>query len=308
MNSELLLSICIPTNGVEQWVFPVLDSIYSQGVEESRYEVVVMDNGNNEHFGMLMQEYAAKHTNLNYKKTEAKLFLSEIACYQQAKGAFIKFLNHRTMLRPGTLEYFLSFVEQNSGDKPVVYFADGTVKLPQDVCQYDSFDGFVGGLMHMSSWSTGMGFWKDDFQSIPPQTVFNELFPHTTILFDQRKRSRYIIDNRVLLDTIPVGNIPKGKYDLFHAFAVEYPAIISDLLRSGDISVETFLRVKKSNLRFIAGLYYDYVIRKRKCSYDLSSYDTSIKVFYGKFAVNYQMLLLVIGKLYNKIKKLLFKQ
>lgn len=300
MASELLLSICIPTNGVEQWVFPVLDSIYAQGVEESRYEVVVMDNGNNENFGKLMQEYAAKHTNLNYQKTEAKLFLSEIACYRQAKGAFIKFLNHRTKLRPGTLECYLNFVAQNLEDKPVVYFAEGTITQPQDVCCYDSFDSFVRGLSYMSSWSTGMGFWREDFERIPSHTVFNELFPHTTILFHERKRSRYMIDNRVMLDEIPPGNIPKGRYDLFHAFAVEYPAIILDLHRTGDISLQTFTDVANANLGFLVELYYNFVLRKQKCSYDLSSFDTSIQVFYSKATV-YRLCLLTFIK--NQIKK-----
>ncbi len=307
MADKLLLSLCMPTNGVEQWVFPVLDSIYSQGVDETRYEVVVMDNGDNENFGRRMREYAEKHSNLNYQKTDAKLFQSEIACYRQAKGAFIKFLNHRTKLVPGALESFLVFVEQNLMEKPVVYFANGVIKQDEETCTYDSFDGFVKGLSYWSSWSTGMGFWKKDFDSIPVGTVFNELFPHTTILFHQRKRGRYVIDNRVLLDEIPVGNIPKGRYDLFFAFAVEYPAIINDLFRSGDITVQTLHAVKQANLRFVSELYYVHVCRKRKCSYDLSSYETSIGIFYSKAAVRHQILKMIAGNQIRKVKRLFSK-
>ena len=35
-----IISLCIPTNGVIEWIFPVLDSIYVQGVEENLFEVV----------------------------------------------------------------------------------------------------------------------------------------------------------------------------------------------------------------------------------------------------------------------------
>ena len=44
-NEKLVLSLCLPTNGISEWVFPVLESIYSQNVDESKYEVIVTDNG-----------------------------------------------------------------------------------------------------------------------------------------------------------------------------------------------------------------------------------------------------------------------
>lgn len=52
-----LLSLCIPTNGVIELVFPGLDSIYAQDVEENRFEVVVCDNGNNAKSREMMAEY-----------------------------------------------------------------------------------------------------------------------------------------------------------------------------------------------------------------------------------------------------------
>ena len=50
MSEDLLLSLCIPTNGVSEWVFPVLDSIYDGNEEGSEFEVIVTDNGNNQDF------------------------------------------------------------------------------------------------------------------------------------------------------------------------------------------------------------------------------------------------------------------
>ena len=45
-----LVSLCLPTNGVTEWVLPVLDSIYDQGVSPELFEVIVTDNGKNEAF------------------------------------------------------------------------------------------------------------------------------------------------------------------------------------------------------------------------------------------------------------------
>ena len=40
-----VLSICLPTNGVVEWVIPTLESIYAQNVNFSLFEVVISDNG-----------------------------------------------------------------------------------------------------------------------------------------------------------------------------------------------------------------------------------------------------------------------
>lgn len=302
-----LISLCIPTNGVVEWVFPVLDSIFGQGVSEELFEVVVTDNGTNEEFYQLMVAYRDRHSNIVYEKTHALPFLNEIEAYKRASGEFIKFINHRTMLLSGTLQAFVSFVKANQDQKPVVYFANGVLDLPREVYSYGSFDEYVSNLSFWTSWSTGMGFWKQDFEKIPSETVFNELFPHTTILFRERDRDHYIIDNRELLHELPSDGIPKGRYDLFHAFAVEYPGILCDLLRDGSISTKTFLQVREDNLKFVAELYYLYVIRKSPCSYDLSSFDSSIQVFYSRKQMAFALYDLIWVAIKNKFKRLVKK-
>ena len=72
-----LLSLCIPTYGVIEWIFPVLDSIYDQSSElEDYFEVVVTNNGNKAEFERLILEYCDKHRNLKYKKTYFSGFLN----------------------------------------------------------------------------------------------------------------------------------------------------------------------------------------------------------------------------------------
>ena len=68
---------------------------------------------------------------------------------------------------------------------------------------------------------------------------------------------------------------------MFNAFGVEYMGIICDLLRNKDITPETFVYVKNANRTFLSTLYLDYIILKRKCSYDLSGYKESLRVFYS---------------------------
>lgn len=306
--SSPLLSLCIPTNGIIELIFPVLESIYSQtNVNTKLFEVVIMDNGDNQEFKTKIKDYAKPHENLVYKETELKGFLSESECYKIASGLFIKFINHRTKLLPNTISYFLNFIENNRSEKPCVYFSNGVIKEINGINEYDNFDSYVRNLHYWSSWSTGMGFWKEDFDRIPKDMEFNELYPHTTILFSEKKKSKYIIDNTPLLDEIPVSHANKGRYNLFHAFGVEYPGIICDLLRDGSITTETFLSVKNDNLKFIASLYRDFVILKQPCSYDLTGREKSLNVFYDYSKVkNVARSLLVrkcLGRIYHIFKK-----
>lgn len=290
-NPTPLLSICIPTNGIIELIFPVLDSIYAQvDADQKLFEVVVMDNGDNAEFKSKINGYATQHKNLIYKETDYKGFLNESESYKAARGTFIKFINHRTKLLPGAIQYFIDFIKQNESEKPCVYFSNGVIKQIKGVAEYSDFDSYVRNLRVWSSWSTGMGFWKEDFDKIPKNTEFNELYPHTTILFNEKNKAKYIIDNTVLLDEIPVSHANKGRYNLYYAFGVEYPCILCDLLRTNSISKETFLYLKKENLKFMAGLFCDFILLKKPCSYDLSERKESLNVFYN----------------YNKVKAIAF--
>ncbi len=306
-NNNVLLSICIPTNGVIEWVFPVLDSIYSQNVDDLLFEVVVTDNGNNTEFQSKILEYANKYKNLKYIKTNAFEFLNEIESYKLACGKFIKFINHRTMLKDGSLDYFINFVKDNQKEKPIVYFSNGELKLDK-VLKLNTFDEYIKNLDIYSSWSTGMAFWKEHFDAMASHDNFNVLFPHTNILFDRKNESQYIIDDTCLLDEIIVTNKPKGKYDLFHAFAVEYVALLLDLYRERYISFKTFNFVRKQNLKFIKELYFDYVFRKKYCSYDISNFNNSIQVFYSKRMVKRAMFPMLIKQTCLKFIKFFKKK
>lgn len=149
-----------------------------------------------------------------------------------------------------------------------------------------------------------MTIWKEDFEHLPEDVQsFNELFPHTNVLFAERTRGEYIIDNSVIFDEMPQGKKPKGAYDLYYAFGVEYPGIILDLLRDGSITADTFKVVLDGNLEFIAGLYFQYNIRKDYCSYALSGFNNMLGVFYSRKKLKIKVLKHIRNGIIRKFKK-----
>ena len=302
--SNPIVSLCMPTNGVIEWVFPVLDSIYEQGCENKDFEIVITDNGNNNEFKEKIKIYNQKHLNLYYFETNALPFINEIESYKRANGRLIKFVNHRTLFVEGALNQLIELAKENSDAKPIMYFANGVLKKEKKVFEYATFDEFVNNLSYWSSWSTGMTIWKEDFDKLPEDVSdFNELFPHTNVLFNERNRNKYIIDNTVIFNEIPQGRKPKGDYDLFYAFGVEYPSIILNLYRENSITADTLRSVLKDNLRFVAYMYSLYFIKKEYCSYDLNGLKDMYNIFYTKKQLVSEVLSIFIGKVTTRLKK-----
>lgn len=302
--SKPLVSLCMPTNGVIEWVFPVLESIYSQQENNELFEVVITDNGNNAEFKSAIKDYLSTHTNIIYEETTALAFVNEIESYKRASGELIKFVNHRTKLIDGTLKRLFDYVKSNRDTKPVTYFSNGVLNMSRDRHEYDSFDEFVKNLSYWSSWSTGMTIWKTDFDRLSKDASdFDELFPHTNVLFDVRDREKYIIDNSIIFDEIPQGQKAKGDYDFYYAFGVEYPGIIENLLSDKSITSNTYIYVLDKNLEFIASLYWKYNIKKDYCSYDLSGLDNMFGKYYSKSGLNIKVLKYMMKTAINKISR-----
>ena len=302
--SNPIVSLCMPTNGVIEWVFPVLNSIYEQGCDNDDFEIIITDNGKNKEFKEKIKVYNQQRSNLYYFETDALPFINEIESYKRANGKLIKFVNHRTRLVKGALKQLIKLAKDNSDTKPIMYFTNGVLKKEKKTFKYDTFDQFVMNLSYWSSWSTGMTIWKEDFDKLPEDVSnFNELFPHTNVLFAERNRGRYIIDNTVIFDEMSQGKKPKGDYDLFYAFGVEYPTIILDLYRDNSISVHTFKSVVNNNLRFVAYLYFLYFVKKEYCSYDLNGLNDMYGIFYTKQQFKKEVRILCAGRVASKIKR-----
>lgn len=301
--SEYKVSLCIPTNGIIEWVIPVLDSIYMQGVDENLYEVVVTNNGNNEEFHTKMLEYASKHPNLVYKKTDAYMFYNQLEALKLASGEYLKFVNHRAVLLEGALQKIIDFIDENRKDKPVIYFSNGQIDKwkSSEVRCYSDFDGFIAGLGRYISWTTGVGIWKEQYDALPSDMHIDSISPHSCILLAIRNGSKYIINNMEFSEELEKSHEKKGKYDLFKAFGVEEVSIALNLYIDGDIKADTFKIVKKDYERFLKEYYWTFCIRKLPCSYKLDGFDDVCGIFYNKAQIVLGAYMVGIRRMFRKI-------
>lgn len=301
-----LLSLCLPTNGIIEWVFPVLDSIYAQNVDNSLFEVVVTDNGDNVEFYNLMTEYACKHGNLKYKKTNAYMFDNQLEALKLAEGEYFKFVNHRAVFTENSLQYLIDAISANLADKPVIYFSCGALKEEKYIL--DDFNDFVRTLRRYASWTTGVGIWKEDYKRIPSDKKFDKISPHSGILFSERKKDKYIIDNFVFSKEIETNHSKKGTYDLFKAFAVEEVMITLNLFIDGDITAETFRYVKNDYKQFVCRCYWDFCVKHNPCSYNLKGFDDSMGIFFKKPQIFFGVFHICCISAIRKTKRVFFRR
>ncbi len=304
--SDLKLSLCIPTNGVIEWVFPVLDSIYEQEIDENLYEVIVTDNGKNSVFKEKMREYTKKVSNLVYKETDAQGFTNQIKAFEYAKGEFIKFINHRMTLNAGSLQFLIDFVNKNEDQKPYIYFSNHVLNFDGQRA-YHCFNDFAFDLSHFLSWSAGIGLWKEDFESVHLEKNYSDLFPHMNFIFPYTHKESFLLVNDKLLQQLPTDDTKKGRYNLFFTFGVEFMNQIKYLLNIGDINQKTFDHIHDDNGAFLANLYASYVLDQQPCSYDLANHDKYISEYYDlksvKKLAKHVHMRYVFDRFKNKFKK-----
>lgn len=298
-NNNPILSLCIPTNGVTEWVIPVLNSIYSQNVTMNNFEVIVTDNGNNKEFKTKIREYVQNYNNLIYQENDTYMFYNQLESLKLAKGQYLKFINHRSILEDGALQKMISIVQENMKKKPTLFFSNGV--LNKSVINCSSFDEFVSELGRYASWTTGVGIWKEDYTKIRDNLVVDSISPHSCILFSKRDDDLYRIYDFTFSHEITGDHSKKGTYDLFKAFGIEELAITQNLYINGSISINTFKKVKDDYEKFLCKLYFDYCIRKRPCSYDLSGFNDAMGIYFIKRKIVIGAYIYGIHNVINKI-------
>lgn len=282
MNENKLISLCIPTNGKVDFVLPVLESIYTQGVDDDLFEVIITDNGKDSVLGESIDKFSV-HGNLLYYKSDLNGFLNQVDSFKRSNGLFIKMLNHRAKLIPGMLTELIALVKKYKEEQPVIYCSDGVLSK-DELIECENFNSFVKELSYYSSWSAGVGIWAKD-KTMLDQIEYNQMFPHASIIFEGRQESKYIIWNKKFMDM--EDDPQKGGYNLFHTFAVVYLDIIKDLEKRHRIASQTFVSIKNDMRNFLIEWYYNLCVAKTQYRFEFTDKYKHITTYYSTLDYTY---------------------
>ena len=278
MDKQPILSLCIPTNGAVEWVLPVIESIYSQGYDTDKFEVVITDNGKDSQ----LPAHIARmdYSNLRYKQTTDEGFLNLVSCLKEGKGLFCKMINHRSVMLPGSIADLVDLVEKFKNTQPIIYCADGHAKVNGNIFECKNLDSFIYYLSYSCTWSAGIGFWQKDIPIIDTIELL-PIMPNISMLCDIRQESSYVIYNKKYQQMSE--DAGKGGYDVFFTFGVTVLDFLSAQRAKGRISVKTFVSVKKDLYKFLCNLYFDEVVMPTYHTFIIHNIGESMDVYYGRY-------------------------
>lgn len=297
-----LLSICIPCFGRVEYLRNTLNSIYQDNADVNidRYEVVISDNDPKQAISVLVNEFKM-YPNLRYFHTECEGFMNSYHVLKYAQGEFLKLHNSQTLFKKGALRAIINEIKKYRESHALIFYTNGLLHKFKSK-EYDTFNDFMYHLSYWSSWSNGFNIWKDDFNKLG-DIKLNKLFPHTSIFLTQNNAKSYCINDVILFD---VQRIPKrGGHNKFEAFTIEYPSLIDDSYKKGDIDVRTKKHILKGIMyEFLPSLIFNKYIARIE-TFESTGFKKNIKVYFPSYSYYLVLILSVFQPIRLLFRRLL---
>ena len=276
------LSICIPTYQRIEITRNTIASIYADlnGVDLEEFEVIVSDNDKQESSRVFEQEFSYK--NFHYYRTNCEGFLNSFHVLGYGKGLFLKLHNNYTMLKKGTLRYLIECVKSNQQKCPEIFYTNSLLGAKAKL-EYDSFDEYMSNLSYFSSWSTGFGIWKSDYDEVKNEIQINRMFPQTSLFLTCSDKKTFVLDDQQLFNDQKVPK--KGGYNPYKVFGIEYLDLLNEMVLAGKMSNVTFEKIRRDLLnKYLATRFFKTVIA-RMDSFEHSYIQKHLSKYYGKFKI-----------------------
>jgi hypothetical protein len=300
-----LVSFCIPTNGRVEILKKTLESFFIDNIDVdiSLYEICIADNSSTDETEYMLQTFF-QGRNIIYKRNNAEGYLNSVEALKIGTGIFLKLHNNYTLINKGFLTGFINRIKSHINTKPFLFFTFGNIKNKedQDVKVVNDFNAFLAGISYWSTWSTAFGIWKDDFDNMYGQIKINNMFPHTSFLFDSHFKSEFIIDNQLYFENQSLEK--KGGYHITKTFCVDYIEMLHTIFEENLITARVYKSIKNNLLYdFFTQWYIDIIIHKDKFTFDISNTFGYLCIYYKKIEILFFYILFGIYFFRRIIKK-----
>jgi len=289
------LSFCIPTYNRLDILQNTLESIYAdlKDIDLADFEVIVSDNEPNQSSKKIVSKF--EYENIHYFSTDCEGFLNSFNALKCSNGLFLKLQNNYTKLRNGSLKSLIKEIKDNINNKPVIFYTHG-LKQSGKISKFDSYNSFICELSYFSSWSTGFGIWKEDFDKCYNVIQIDNYFPQTSLLISQSKKTGFIINDKLIFENQKVPK--KGGYNIFKVFSVDYVLLIEQSYKRNEITKETFEKIKSDLLLNYLSVRYFKTVIMRIDNFEKRDIKKNIRVYYSTFSYY----LMIVIALFSPIK------
>lgn len=111
------LSIIVPIYGVEQYLRKCVDSLLTQDIPSSEYEIILVDDGSPDACPQICDSYAAAHKNIRVIHREnGGLSAARNTGIRAARGTYLMFVDSDDYIEPNVLAGLMAQVERDNLD------------------------------------------------------------------------------------------------------------------------------------------------------------------------------------------------
>lgn len=120
--NNIILSIIIPVYNLEKYIVKCLDSIYTQGVDESLFEVVAVDDGSRDSSLEKLHDYSSGHSNmLVFSQPNGGVSVARNTALLNIQGDYVTFIDGDDTISYGSLKDVIEQLKVDSNDFDVLY-------------------------------------------------------------------------------------------------------------------------------------------------------------------------------------------
>ena len=173
------LSIIIPVFNVEKYIRPCFESIFMQGLDETYFEVIIVNDGTKDRSMEMIADIIKQHTNISVINQENQgLSIARNNGIIQAKGEYILMLDSDDLL----IEYSLSVLLEKALETKVdIVVADF---LPVETQEIDQLSSII---------QPSLSFQEKNGE----QLFLEDLNPRQCYVWRSLFRRQFIIDNNI---------------------------------------------------------------------------------------------------------------
>lgn len=111
------LSIIVPIYGVEEYLHKCVDSLLSQDIPSSEYEIILIDDGGHDRCPQICDEYAVAHDNIRViHRQNGGLSAARNSGIEVAQGKYMMFVDSDDYIEPNVLKRLMVQVERDNLD------------------------------------------------------------------------------------------------------------------------------------------------------------------------------------------------
>lgn len=119
------LSIIIPVYQVEKYIRPCIESIFRQGLEESRFEVIIINDGTKDNSIGVIQDIVSRHSNITVvDQPNQGASVARNKGISMAKGDYLMMTDPDDVLIDGCIKELLPLAQKSGADLIVADFLE----------------------------------------------------------------------------------------------------------------------------------------------------------------------------------------